>query len=214
MKKISLAILVSLLTLVGGCAVKNPVTNQYKLAAFSRQSYQHQPHSAVSLLISQPEAVGGYQTEQMYYVKTPFELNAFVHNAWVSTPASMLFPLLVQSLQQTNYFYAVATTPYADKADYRLDTQLIELQQEFLTKPSKLQFVAKIVLTHIDDARVVASHIIRLSIPCPKDAPYGGVVAANQATYQFTKITTEFVIRNIQRDFVKHRAATIAKITK
>ncbi len=191
--------LLGVLCFLPGCAVNTPVANQYKLNKFSSQP-AHAKHSSVSLLITQPEAAAGYQTEQMFYVKKPYELNAFVHNAWISSPANMLFPLIMQSMQDTGYFYAVATTPYSDKADYRLDTQLIELEQNFLCKPSALEMAIKVVLTHVADDRIIASRIIREHINCPAETPYGGVVAANQATQAFTATLSEFVVTKIKQD--------------
>ena len=182
-----------------GCAVKTPVVNQYKLDAFSSKHAAHK-RGSVSLLISQPEAVAAYQTEQMYYVKKPYGLNAFVRNSWVSSPANMLFPLLIQSMQNTGYFHAVVSAPYADKANYRLDTQIIELQQNFLVTPSVLEMTVKVVLTQLDDNRIIASRIICLRVNCPEDTPYGGVIAANQATKALTAMVSTFVITHIKQD--------------
>src|SRR5579872_4250907 len=122
--------------LVLGCSpVKVAVTNEYKLTSYSARSYVSKPRS-VSLLVTAPEAVAGYQTEQMLYMKKPFQVQAFVKNAWTNPPADMLYPLLEQSLQKTGYFYAVASSPHYPEADYRLDTQLLSLDQNFLKKPS------------------------------------------------------------------------------
>jgi len=215
MNKINLVVLLIVQLFLTGCAVKTPVVNQYKLDGFSNKHLGNR-HASVSLLISEPEAVAGYQTEQMYYVKKPFGLSSFVHNAWVSSPAKMLLPLLIQSLQNTGYFYAVVTTPYANKADYRLDTQLVELQQNFLCKPSVIQFVVKVVLTHTEDDRVIASRIINLRVNCPQDTPYGGVIAANQATTTFTALVSDFVVTHINRDNQHHvmLSQAIAKNSK
>jgi cholesterol transport system auxiliary component len=182
-----------------GCSVKTPVLNDYQLSAFSTKQYYAKSRS-VTLLVSAPEAVAGYQTEQMLYVDKPFQLEPFVKNAWSSPPADMIYPLLVQSMQRTGYFYAVASSPYNSQADYRLDTQLLTLQQNFLKKPSVLEFAAKIVLTRIDNSKIMASRIISLQIPCSTDTPYGGVIAANKATQQFTADAVGFVISHIKRD--------------
>ena len=191
------------LYLVGCSPIKNQATNQYKLEAFNAHKLSNKK-STQSILISQPEAMAGYQTEQMMYIKKPYELSSFVHNTWISTPANMIYPLLMQSLQKTGYFYAVASGPYVDKADYRLDTQLIALQQNFLAKPSILNLVAKVVLTHIADNRVIASRIISEHVKCPSDTPYGGVIAANLATQAFTKAVSKFVVRQVSQKSTKN----------
>lgn len=184
-------------TLVGCSPVETPTTNQYKLALYSKNHLSNK-HSSRSILVSQPEAVGGYQTEQMLYIKKPFELNSFLHSAWADPPANMLFPLIVQSLQYTGYFYAVASSPYSEQTDYRIDTQLITLQQDFLCKPSAVELVVKVVLTHVSDNRIVASRVMSQRVSCPQQTPYGGVVAANQATLALTGEITQFVLAHMQ----------------
>ena len=179
--------------------IKTSVSNQYTLEAFSSKKLA--PHKTkISILVSPPEAMAGNQTEQMHYIDKPFELNAFVHNAWVSSPPNMLYPLILESLQTSGYFFAVASGPYVDKADYRVDTQLIALQQNFLTKPSVIELVAKVMLTHIADNRVVSSRIISERIQCPVDTPYGGVIAANKATLAFTSSLSKFVVAQVKQD--------------
>lgn len=207
MRKTGLIMLLGMQCLLSGCAVNTPVVNQYKLDQYSRKPMAAQ-QANVSILISPPEAAAGYQSEQMYYVKKPYELQAFAKNAWISAPANMLFPLILQTLQDSGYFYAVVASPYADKADYRLDTQLIELEQNFLCKPSAIEMAVKVVLTHVADDRVIASRIIREHVQCPSDSPYGGVIAANQATRAFTAQLSEFILAKIKEDHRLHRTQT------
>ncbi len=179
--------------------VKTQVSNQYKLQSFNAKKWGKQ-HSHQSILISQPDSIAGYQTEQMLYTDKPFELSNFANSAWISSPANMLFPLIVQSIEKTHYFYAVASSPNSDKTDYRLDTQLIELQQNFITKPSVLELAVNVVLTHVEDSRVVRSRIISKRVTCPTDTPLGGVIAANKATFELTKTLSDFVVQNINHD--------------
>ena len=202
MKKITLLFLLIAYALLTACSpIKTTVTNQYKLESFSAKQITQKP-THLSLLVSQPDAIAGYQTEQMMYNSKPFELSSFVHSAWISSPANMLYPLIIQSLEKSHYFFAIASGPDADRTNYRLDTQLFELQQNFLTKPSTVQLVAKVIITHIADNRVLSSRIITQRIPCPQDTPLGGVIAANQATTAFTAAVTDFVIKQIKQDTI------------
>lgn len=186
--------------LLSACTpIKPTVTNQYKITSYSAKKELASP-SSKSILISQPDAIAGYQTEQMLYTDKPFQLSSFAHSSWISPPANMLTPLIVQSLQHSHYFAAVAAGPNADQTNYRIDTQLIALQQNFLVKPSILEFSVQIVLTHVSDRRVVASRTFNERIPCPTDTPYGGVIAANKAARAFTAALTQYVINQIQQD--------------
>jgi cholesterol transport system auxiliary component len=105
----------------------------------------------------------------------------------------MIQPLLTQSLQSSGYFKAVSSGIYSDKTDYRLDSQLLMLQQNFMTKPSRVFLVMKLVFNDTRNNQVIASKIFQYRIPCPQETPYGGVLAANQAVKQFTADAVKFV---------------------
>lgn len=181
------------------CAVKPLVNDEYKLMVYSKKRVEKKP-SSVSIFVNAPDAVAGYQTNEMLYTNKLFELKPFVHNVWVDPPANMLLPLIVQSLNDSGYFYAVASSPGSEGTDYRLDSQLIQLEQNFLTKPSTINLAVKLVLVRVADTQVIASRIIRESSVSPQETPYGGVIAANRATLLFTSKMTEFVIRAIEQE--------------
>ncbi|WP_010654187.1 ABC-type transport auxiliary lipoprotein family protein [Fluoribacter dumoffii] len=184
--------------LVSACSpVKISVKNQYQLSAYSSKQLAKDP-MPITLLVTAPEAAAGYQTEQMLYIKKPYELEPFAKNAWVNPPADMLYPLMLQSLQRTNLFAAVTSNAYTLGVDYRVDTQLLRLEQNFLKKPSVIEFSVKMVLTHVSDNKVLASRIVNLQVPCPSDTPYGGVIAANKATQKFTENLAHFVVSHIK----------------
>jgi cholesterol transport system auxiliary component len=91
------------LLLLIACSPVKTVDKQYQLVAFASQLRpSHGMHR--SILISPPEAAAGYQSAQMIYIKKPYELNAFASHAWIEPPADMLYPLIVQSIQQTGAF--------------------------------------------------------------------------------------------------------------
>lgn len=205
MKKNGILLVLGTCCLLVACSpVKMPIEAQYKLLSYSAKREAHSSHATI--LVSQPEAVADYQTEQMLYIKKPYELNHFAHNAWVTSPPNMLYPLILLSLEQSHYFAAVASGAYADKTDYRLDTQLLAFQQNFLFHPSRMEFKAKVTLSHVDDGQVIASEIISQHIKCQEDTPYGGVVAANLASLRFTKQVTQFAIRYIEQDRKRKRS--------
>lgn len=198
MNRLIILFLVGINCLLTACSpIKTPLTNQFKLGAFSNRQLASHP-TRQSILVTTPAAVAGYQTDQMVYMKKPFELSYFANNGWINPPAEMLFPLILQSLQRSGYFYAVVSSPYTDKTDYRLDTQLIELQQNFIKKPSIIELVVKVALTRVSDDQVIASKIISQHVPCPIESPYGGVLAANRATESFTAELTRFVLAHVQ----------------
>ncbi len=190
-------LVLGILLLTACSAVKMPVNNQYQLTAFSTKQLTAKP-SRFTLLVSAPDAAAAYQTEAMVYTKKAYQLETFANNAWTAPPADMFYPLLVQSLQRSGYFDAVSSGPYTEGADYRLDTQLLSLQQNFLTKPSTMEFSFKVVLTDVNHNKIIASRVFSERLPCSENTPYGGVVAANLGAEQMTAAITRFVIKRVQ----------------
>jgi len=183
-----------LILLISACgSIKLPVTEYYQLTQFSHKTYQQR--GAETLFISPPEAMRGYDGIKMNYSTQPFEVKSFAHHAWLGSPALMIQPLLTQSLQNSGYFRAVSSGIYSDKTDYRLDTQLLMLQQNFTTHPSRLFLVMKLVFNDARNHQVIASKILQYRIVCPTDTPYGGVLAANQAVKLFTEDAVKFVAK-------------------
>ena len=67
------------------------------------------------------------------------------------------------------------------RADVRLDTELVRLQQSFLSKPSRVELVLRVQLVDVGARRVIATRTIEVTQDAPTDDPEGGVVAANAA---------------------------------
>jgi cholesterol transport system auxiliary component len=187
-----------LLCLLSACSpIKNPIAHQYQLNAYSTKRLASSPFN-YTILVTPTEAVTPYQTEQMQYSAKPYTIGRFAKSSWVSPPATMLYPLMIQSLQDSGYFYGVSAGSYMSKTTYRLDTQLLKLQQNFMRKPSVLEFNLKAVLSRTVDNQIIASKIFSQNIPCPQDSPYGGVLAANTATKKLTRRITDFVVTKIK----------------
>lgn len=187
-----------------GCAVTPLVTDQYKLTGHSEKRLNCAGKMG-SVFVNMPEAVVGYQTDSMLYMQKPYKLMPFVHHAWISPPAGMLLPLIVQSLSRTGCFTAVNSSPSAATADYMIETQLLELHQNFLVKPSEIAFVAKVSLIRSSTNQVVSSRIMKYYVKCRMDTPYGGVIAANHAAKLFTEALTHFIVAQIRNIGSDHR---------
>lgn len=196
MKCLTWFFLSSILIIFSGCAVKPAIQNEYQLTGYSNKRFVKYP-VATSIIIETPEAMAGYRSVDMLYVKKRYELDNFAHNSWTSPPADMLLPLVVQSITSSNYFRVVAASPSPEITDYRLNLQLLVLQQSFLTRPSQLQLSIQAVLIRTKTNRPIASRIFTYQIPCTMDTPYGGVIAANQGLRLFTAELTHFIVRQV-----------------
>ena len=137
--------------------------------------------TAPTLLVNPTNAAAGFDSPRIVYVREPHKLEYFAHNEWVDTPARMLAPLLVAALENSGAFRAVVLAPSAAIGDLRLDTEIIRLQQEFSTRPSRVHFTLRAYLVEDQTRRVLAWREFDAVVAAASDDPYGGVVAANRA---------------------------------
>lgn len=139
------------------------------------------PAAAPTLMVNPPHAAAGFDSPRIIYVRETHKLEYFAHSEWVDPPARMLAPLLVAAIESTGAFRAVVLTPSSAAGDLRLDTELIRLQHEFQTRPSRVRFTVRAYLVEDKTRRVLAWREFDAAIPAASEDPYGGVVAANRA---------------------------------
>jgi len=175
------ALLAALLT---GCSMLAPVPDgihhYYTLTAASTP-VSAPARGALTLAIAMPTARPGFDRPRMAYSLRHGELAFFSHSRWIDTPARMLAPLLVRALSHGGDFRAVVATPGAARADFRLDTDIHRLVQDFTTRPSQMRIDLRVQLTNVASGEIVATHVFAASEPTPEATPYGGVRAADRA---------------------------------
>ena len=133
------------------------------------------------LEVSVPRAAPGFDTAALLYVRKPFVLDAFATHRWADAPARMIATPLTRALEQTGYFRAVVPAPTGVPTDLRLDTELVRLQQDFTSRPSRVELSLRFRLLDLRGRRVVASRVVDVDVAAPSDDPDGGVIAANAA---------------------------------
>lgn len=170
----------SVLILSACSPVKVPPVQEYKLEKASTVRTRQTAHR-YTLLVSKPLAASGYTTRDMRYMAKPYELASFAKNSWVAPPADMLETLLIESLENSQHFYAVVRAPFAGMTHYRLDTQLLSLRQNFLKRPSRIELAIKADLINQKTNKIVRSKRFIAEVKATEDTPYGGVMAANKA---------------------------------
>lgn len=150
------------------------------------------PAGAPVLVVAVPRAAPGFDSPRMLYLRRPQALEAFAQNEWVDTPARMLAPLLVRSLQDSGAFAAVLQAPSAAVGAWRLETELIRLQQDFSTRPSQLRLALRAVLVDTTSRQVIGWREFDETVAAATDDPAGGAAAAHQATQRVLAALTEF----------------------
>jgi len=192
----ALQVLASILLLPACTSLSAPQVaseNIYVLEA-QRATKPAQVKRNLVLAISEPRTRPGFDTPQIAYVQQQHELNYFVTSRWADTPARMLEPLLVQAMEQTGSFRAVVQSPGAVPADVRLDTELIRLQHDFVTRPSRVQLMLRAQLIDVRGQRVLAVKQFDESENAASDNAYGGVTAANRALQRILDQLADFCV--------------------
>ncbi len=134
------------------------------------------------LLVSQPQAEPGFESQRMVYVKRPYQLEYYAVNQWADTPVRMFAPLMVQALnQQNDTWRAVISLPSSIRGDYRLDTHGFLLQQEFLQQPSRVRVMVRTQLVDLKELTVLSTRAFEVVENAASENPYGGVQASNRA---------------------------------
>lgn len=148
---------------------------------------------AAALLVLSPQSRPVYDTPQMAYMVRPHEIAFFAQHEWAETPAQMLQPLLVKTLQDTRFFSAVLSPPYAGRYGYALRTEIRELVADFTSEPAAVQLSLRVELTD-RTAAPVAVQEIAVREPMQARTPYAGVVAANEAAAKALLEIARFVL--------------------
>ena len=174
---------------LSACNVLRPATTP-PAALYSLDSTQNAmtvpaavpaPEQAPTLIVMAPHAAAGFDSSRIIYVREPHKLDYFAHSQWVDTPAHMIGPRLVAALVGTGAFHAVVLTPGAATGDMRLDTEIIRLQHEFISHPSRVHVTLRATLVDDRTRRVLAWREFDGHETALNEDPYGGVVAANLA---------------------------------
>jgi cholesterol transport system auxiliary component len=170
-----------------GCGALSPTTtpppNFYSLNSLpgAGAGAVAAPTAAPTLIINPPHAAAGFDSARIIYLREPHKLEYFAHSEWVDPPPHMLGDLLVAAIEKSGAFRAVVLAPSAAVGDLRLDTEIIRLQHEFQTRPSRVRFTLRATLVDDKTRRVLARREFDDSIAAASDDTYGGVVAANRA---------------------------------
>ncbi len=154
--------------------------------------------TTTTLVINPPHAAAGFDGPHIIYVREPHKLEYFAHSEWVDPPARMLTALLVAAIEKTGSFGAVVLTPGAASGELRLDTEIIRLQHEFQTSPSRVRFTLRATLVDDKSRRVLAWREFDAIEPASSEDPYGGVLAANRAVQTVLDDLSQFLTERQQ----------------
>jgi cholesterol transport system auxiliary component len=179
------------LTLTAACSALRPTESQqpsfYSLDNARLEAPGRTPGmpkmaiTAPTLIVSPPHAAAGFNSQRIIYIRAAHQLEYYAHSEWIDPPAHMIAPLIVAALETGGTFRAVVLTPSQASGDLRLDTEIVRLQHEVASQPSRVRLTLRAYLVDNPTRQVVAWHEFDESIAVASEDPYGAVVAANQA---------------------------------
>lgn len=181
--------------LIGCSPVKLPEIHTYMIDGVPTHIIKKK-HASGVILVNLPETVPVYNTTKIAYSTYPYQIAYFTKNQWASTPAQMLLPLLVETLQNTHAFKAVVTAPFPGNYQYVLNTKILDLRQDFSQRPAVVKFSIEAMLAKQMGTRVIASKRFHAVLTMPCVNTYRGIVLMNQASEILLKKIAAFSVRN------------------
>jgi len=182
------------------CSVFSPVKmnpqTTYVINALPKPSIKKSSRH-VTLLVTLPETNPLYGSREMAYTNSPYQIAYFAKNIWAEQPSEMIYPLLVQTLQNTRHFHAVVTISSAVNYEYVLTTQIQQLLQDYTDGTPRVYLTVRAQLIHAATNRVIATKEITIVEYFPQRTPFSGVVAANRATEKMLQHLTKFCVHLI-----------------
>lgn len=172
--------------LVAGC-IGSPGRATEAMATFTLEASfpaKAAAPAAPAVLVAALRARPGFDTERMAYMRSPDQIEYFARHRWVDAPARMLAPLMAQALESTGAFSAVVQAPTVARGQWRLETEIVKLQQDFLQQPSRVHVVLRAQLIDNLTQQAVATRTFSVSVAAASEDARGGVRAANDAVRQ------------------------------
>ena len=157
-----------------------------------------------TLAVNRPHAAPGYDSAGIVYTRESQRIGTYANSVWVDTPAQMLMPMMVAAIESTGVYTAVVQSPSAARADIELDTEILRLQQDFSSQPSRVRFTLRASLVDSVSRRVLASEQFDAVVDSASEDAPGGVMAAHAAGTQRADSSGGFVQR--YRSQVAHGA--------
>jgi len=209
------------LALVCGCAALMPAAAPHPrffsladaqgAAPVSPRAVTTAAATAPTLIVSPPHAAAGFDSPHIVYMRQASQLENYAHNEWVDTPARMLAPLIVAAIESGGAFRAVVQTPSTVAGDMRLDTEVLRLQHEFLSKPSRVRFTLRAYLVDNATRQVLASREFEAVAAAPSEDAYGGVMAANEAVRSVLADLAAFCIETAASRWTHSATGTVPR---
>ncbi len=120
----------------------------------------------------------------MFYSTHEYQISSYARNQWIASPNSMITKAIQEKLIQSCEYAHVVNADFLTLSNFRLNSQLIELQQNIHNDSSE---VVLIILEQLVDNRtnqVVKSKTFLVKVPAQPNQQ-GYVIGVNTAINKF-----------------------------
>lgn len=144
----------------------------------------------LTVSVSPLRSAAGFAGPRMAYVRNKYQLEYYTQSAWVESPAQMLAPLVVRAVARNGAFGASLLSGSVARSDLQLEAELVQLQQEFDSTPSRVRLTLRVALVSSESRKLLATRVFESVVDAASEDAAGGAAAANVATQQvLTDIT-------------------------
>lgn len=185
-------ILILMSILISGCAIKKmtPPIDTYTIKKHTLHTTKtkKQKFTDKILKIALPISTKEIRSNRILYSKNKFDRDTYAYGRWSDTPNKMLQNNFIFTVGQSGLFKAVLLKSSTAKADYILESRILDFYHDFSTKEHSYAVIK--VEAHLIDRqsrKVVASKYFTLSKEAPSNNMQGGVIALGRAAETLSK---------------------------
>ncbi len=184
--------LLALLLMAGACS-RPPILVQRYVLEYPAPAVPRQAPLPEAVKVHQFAAAEAINTTAMLYRPDAYQRQAYVYHQWRITPGPLVTDSLVRDLRQAGLFQAVFTEDSPDRARFRVEGGVTEMQEE--NYPAGWQAVLGLSITLLDthypprevSRRVMFQKSYRAVEPMPDQTPQGLAAAISRAMSRLSR---------------------------
>lgn len=183
---------------LGGCGNILPVAPPSNLYTLTPKSTFRPdlPTVAWQLVVEEPLAAGGLDTNRIAIQPTALELKYYAEARWTERAPRMVQTLLVESFENTGRIVAVGRQAVGLRSDYNLKSELREFQAEMAdeTKTPKVRVRLNAKLVRQPRQEIIASDNFEQLMACKSGAIVDVVAAFDEALGKVLRRVVEWTL--------------------
>ncbi len=201
--------------LLGGCAGllpgAGPAPNMYNLTPKNTFPQGMTP-VRWQLVIEEPLAAGGLDTNRIALRPRPTELKYFAGSRWTERAPRMVQTLIVESFENTNAITAVGRQAIGLRADYSLKTEMREFQAEYFNgsgRAPRIRVRLNAKLVRKPRENIVASRTFEKVVTAEGTNMQAIVLAFDEALGKVIKQLVIWTLREGEADWQRHQGRRV-----